>query len=232
MADPKKPLSINSMAFRKPKDFKGIRAHVKYLQFRDTRTRKAKSTRGEDRWHNRGLGQNYSQIYKNVLEQGGDKAAIWTWLISPNPDLVALIEDPAQRRQFLITVTDEVVEEYYQTRGFQTPSYSFAVHDKDTKTGQQQLHAHVVLPGIAESATEGRINMTNYEDGNRKNGKRHITLFNTITERTVEENLDRVLGHQDWRLKFPDVKTHLPYSPPASEMPEHEKTDLDRWFEL
>jgi hypothetical protein len=55
----------------------------------------------------------------------------WSWVVSPAPDLMALVPE-GLRRDLLIDLTERVVEAYYTARGADVPEYAFVVHDRLT----------------------------------------------------------------------------------------------------
>ena len=113
-------------------------------------------------------------------------------------------------------VTERVVEAYYEARGFQTPPYAYVLHDRLTKEGEQQLHTHVILPGLAPTV-EGWEPMYN----NKR--QKHDALFNEVAREEFEAVMDRTIGPEWRRLREePDLQ-------PADDiLPESD--DLDLWF--
>jgi hypothetical protein len=87
-------------------------------------------------------------------------------------------------------------------------------HDRLTKEGEQQLHTHVILPGLAPTV-EGWEPIYNHKK------KGHEQLFNAIAREEFEQALDRTIGPA-WRrlIEEPAVAQDIP--PDAD--------DLDRWF--
>jgi hypothetical protein len=126
----------------------GLRATLKYLQFREDRDTKANKEKLRDRWQDRGLGKHYGEIFTNCDRLRSQQVLAWTRVISPAPGLMLLVPEE-QRRDVLMDVTERIVEAYYEARGFQTPPYSYVVHDRLTKEGEQQLRTHIILPGLA-----------------------------------------------------------------------------------
>jgi hypothetical protein len=57
----------------------------------------------------------------------------WTWVVSPAPDLMALVPE-SERRQLVCDLTEYIVEDYYLQRGFDIPEYSYVLHDRETDT--------------------------------------------------------------------------------------------------
>ena len=94
------------------------------------------------------MGAHYREIDANCNRLKSQHVLAWTWVISPAPDLMALVPED-QRRALVMDVTERIVEAYYEARGYQTPPYAYVLHDRQTKEGEQQLHTHVILPGLA-----------------------------------------------------------------------------------
>ncbi len=176
----------------------GLRASLKYLEFREDRDERAK-TRGNERWANCGLGQHYREIFANCDRLKSQYVLAWTWVISPAPDLMALVPED-QRRDLVMDVTERIVEAYYDARGYQIPPYSFVLHDRLTKEGEQQLHTHVILPGLAPT-------VAGWEPVYNQRSKGHELLFNEIAIEEFGSALDRTIG-PEWRrtLEEPEVE--------------------------
>jgi len=193
-----KTIIIPDFKYKSPKrrgrgtGHQGLRSTLKYLQFREDRDSKADRAKLRDRWQDRGLGEHYREIFANCDRLQSQHVLAWTWVISPAPDLMALVPE-AQRRDLMMDVTERIVEAYYEARGFQTPPYSYLIHDRLTKEGDQQLHAHVVLPGLAPTI-EGWEAIYNHKQ------KGHERLFNTIAHDEFEAALDQAIGLEWHRL--------------------------------
>jgi hypothetical protein len=150
---------------------KGLRSTLKYLTFREDRDEQAK-TRGDERWADCGLGRHYREIYANCDRLKSQHVLAWTWVLSPAPDLMALVPEN-QRRDLVMDVTERVVEAYYDARGYQIPPYAYVLHDRLTKDGDQQLHTHVILPGLAPT-------IAGWEPLYNRKRQGHERLFNGI----------------------------------------------------
>ena len=137
----------------------------------------------------------------------------WTWVISPAPDLMALVPED-QRRALVMDVTERIVEAYYDARGFQIPLYSYVLHDRRTKEGEQQLHTHVILPGLAPTVGGWEPLYINKRQG-------HDELFNDVAREEFEQALDRAIGPEWRRLRVePEITDDIP----------QDIDDLDLWF--
>ncbi len=191
---------------------KGLRSTLKYLEFREDRDQRAK-TWGDERWADCGLGAHYREIFANCDRFKSQHVLAWTWVISPAPDLMALVPQD-QRCALVMDVTERVVEAYYDARDFQIPPYSYVLHDRLTKEGQQQLHTHVILPGLAPTAGGWEPFYNHKRQG-------HDELFNAVARDEFEQALDRTIGPEWRRLREePEVAQDIPL----------DIDDLDAWF--
>jgi hypothetical protein len=157
----------------------------------------------------------HRDIYQHCDQLRSPHVLAWTWVISPAPDLMALVPEE-QRRTLLYELTERIVEDYYGERGFDVPEYSFLMHSARTqpKPGeapQQHLHTHVILPGTAPSAAERLPVYNNASKG-------HDRLFQQIASHHFAEALDQTVGIEWRRLR--DVQT-------PDDAPTH---DVDTFF--
>lgn len=171
---------------------KGLNSALKYLQFRDRVQNQLAKNRAYERWQDRGMGQHWRDIQKNCDELQSKHVLAWTWVVSPAPDLMTLVPE-SQRRDFVCELTERVVEDYYTERGFELPTYSYILHDRETnEAGVQQLHTHVILPGTVSSVAERLPVYNNKERG-------HDVLFREVATRHFAAMLDDVVG-PEWRM--------------------------------
>ena len=183
------------------------------LAYREDHNTKASPDKLRDRWQDRGLGAHYREIDANCNRLKSQHVLAWTWVISPAPDLMALVPEE-QRRALVMDVTERIVEAYYDARGFQIPLYSYVLHDRRTKEGEQQLHTHVILPGLAPTVGGWEPMYINKRQG-------HDELFNDIAREEFEQALDRTIGPEWRRLREePEITEDIP----------HDVDDLDLWF--
>ena len=196
-----KPIIIADLAYKGLKRSgrgtgrQGLKATLKYLQFRDKRNNHLAQSRDYERWQDHGLGVSYSEIYRNCDALQSKHVLAWTWVISPAPDLMALVPQD-ERRALLYELTEWVVEDYYTERGFDVPEFSYLMHTAKTKgkegePAQEHLHTHVILPGTAPS-TADRIPVYN------NTTKGHDRLFREIAAAHFADMLDE--RSIDWRL--------------------------------
>ncbi len=87
-------------------------------------------------------------------------------------------------------------------------------HDRQTKEGEQQLHTHVILPGLAPTVGGWEPMYINKRQG-------HNELFNDIAHQEFEQALDRTIGPEWRRLREePEVTHDIPT----------DSEDPDVWF--
>ena len=65
------------------------------------------------------MGIHWRDILTNSDDLQSKHVLAWTWVVSPAPDLMALVPEN-QRRDFVCDLTEKVVEDYYIGRGFTT----------------------------------------------------------------------------------------------------------------
>ena len=195
---------------------KGLRSTLKYLQYRDNRTEHLAQMQDDERWRDLGMGAHYREIFENCDHLQSKHVLAWTWVVSPAPDLMALVPEE-KRPQLVCDLTERIVEEYYTERGFELPEYSYVLHDRLTDTKEdsdepmQHLHTHVVLPGTISSIAERLPVYNNKERG-------HDVLFREIATQHFSNILDDEIG-TEWRLKREKDLDILP-----------DTNDLDKWF--
>lgn len=198
---------------------KGLSSTLKYLQYRDKVQNQLAANRDYERWQDRGMGLHWRDIMKNSDDLQSKHVLAWTWVISPAPDLMALVPEE-QRRDLVCDLTEHIVEDYYLERGFTLPEYSFILHDREAKMEDgseimQQLHTHVVLPGTAPLPGSDRGAVYNNKE------KGHDALFREIASRHFSEFLDRIVGSEWQRLR--EEEPEIEHEKPALD-------DLDAWF--
>jgi hypothetical protein len=173
----------------------GLKATLKYLQYRDKPNNHLAQNQNYERWQDRGMGRHYSDIFKQCDALQSQHVLAWTWVISPAPDLMALVPE-YQRRGLLYDITERIVEDYYDERGLDVPEYSYVMHSaatrpKDGKPSLDHLHTHVILPGTVPS-TADRLPVYNNAT------KGHDRLFREIASRHFADALDVRIG-KEWR---------------------------------
>jgi len=190
----------------------GLSSTLKYLQYRDKVQNRLAQNRDYERWQDHGMGQHWREILHNSATYQSKHVLAWTWVVSPAPDLMALIPE-AQRRDVVCDLTERIVEDYYMERGFTIPEYSYILHDRQTDDeGMQQLHTHVVLPGTTPSIAE-RLPVYN----NKSQG--HDKLFREIATQHFSDILDELVG-PDWQKERE-----------RQELKKLDPNDLEAWFD-
>lgn len=198
---------------------KGLSSTLKYLQYRDKVQNQLATNYDYERWEDRGMGLHWRDIMKHCDALQSKHVLGWTWVISPAPDLMALVPEN-QRRDLVSDLTERIVEDYYLERGFAVPEYSFILHDREANMDDdgetmQQLHTHVVLPGTAPLEGFDREAIYN----NKERG--HDALFREIASHHFSEALDRIVG-PEWqvlRQEEQEIKLETP-----------DADDFEAWF--
>ena len=215
---------------------KELLATLKYLQYRDDANGHIPQQQGLERWQDRGLGQNYREILNSCHSLSSAKVLAWTWVISPAPDLMALVPQP-EREALVKTLTEQIVEAYYEARGVDVPRYSYVMHDRIAKpddegnSGLHQLHTHVVLPGTTPTIAGEQLPFYN------RANKGHVQLLRDIASESFSAEMDRRVGIE-WHELRPELQptlqpelllqAALPELPPVVEW--DGLSELDRWF--
>lgn len=218
-----KAIIVTDFAYKSPKrkgrgtGHQGLRSTLKYFQYRDDHNKHVPQNAVQERWVDHGLGQHYRAIFEHCDQLQSKHVLAWTWVISPSPDLMALVPEQ-ERRDLVIDLTEHVVEQYYTARGFEIPEYAFVLHDRMTQPDDegeplQQLHTHVVLPGTAPLIGTDRTAMYNNKE------KGHDALFREIGTCCFTEALDETIG-PDWRRLREEPQ---PSAPVVSD-------ELEQWF--
>jgi hypothetical protein len=141
----------------------------------------------------------------------------WTWVVSPAPDLMALIPED-KRPQVVCDLTERIVEDYYTARDFDIPEYSYVLHDRltdekdDGVEPMQQLHTHVILPGTTPSIAERLPVYNNKSEG-------HDKLFRDIATQHFSDILDETVG------------LHWQQERQRQEFKKLDPNDLEAWFD-
>ncbi|MBE7511471.1 MAG: hypothetical protein HS103_01465 [Anaerolineales bacterium] len=197
---------------------KHLRGKLKYFTYRDNRDEHLKPEDREERWQDHGLGKDYRTILNNCDKLSSKHVLAWSWVISPAPDLMALVPED-MRRDLVVDLTERIVESYYTARGAEVPEYAFVLHNRLTtakdggEPGLQHLHTHVILPGTVPSL-EGRHAFYNNTE------KGHDRLFREIAAQHFEAALDEIVGER-WR----DLRREPEVEPTTPDL-----DDLDAWF--
>ena len=202
--------------------YKELKAVLKYLQYRDNSDGHIPQEEGLERWQDRGLGLNYREILDHCDRLGSKSVLAWTLVVSPAPDLMALV--PEQEREALVMgLTEEIVEAYYATRKVEVAEYSYVLHNRLTQPSAdnpdriEQLHTHVVLTGTVPTIEGRRENFYNQAN------KGHIQMLQDLSTAAFEAALDRSVG-PTWRELRPEPEVLAPPIQPEG------LSELDQWF--
>ncbi|GIK64423.1 MAG: hypothetical protein BroJett018_22170 [Chloroflexota bacterium] len=172
-----------------------LKEKLRYFTYRDDRDVKAPA--GGRRWVDHGLGATHREILESCQALTSDDRLAWSVMLSPKPRLMALIEQATDRREFLENLTEEVVEQWFEARGYVDPLYSYVTHDRSTsEEGLQMLHTHIILPGTVETSA-GRERFDNRPTDLRE--------FNELVEDLFELHMDRWLG-KEWRMQWAAIQ--------------------------
>lgn len=167
---------------------KALKEKLRYFTYRNDRD--AEAPVGGRRWIDRGLGSSHKEILESCQALTSQDRLAWTLMISPKPRLLALIEDEQQRTTFMQSLTEDVIDQWFEARSYYVAQYAYVLHDRSTsEEGFSQLHTHIVLPGTVETAA-GRERFDNRPSDLRQ--------FNELVENVFEQHMDRQLGFT-WR---------------------------------
>jgi len=181
---------------------RGLKSLLKYVTFREDAHHKVPEN-GAERWHNDGLGQTWREVYENSRQLAGQYILAHHFVLSPDPDLMALLPEE-NRRAALQELTAQTLTDWYQARDFSTPEMSFVIHDRETTDenapGRQMLHTHVFCAGTIPTLEGRTCPMVKERDVVRnKGGLDRETNLNRIVEENWAAILDREIG-LEWRI--------------------------------
>ncbi len=201
---------IPNWAYQKPSKggHRGLKKLLKYVSYREDPQ--------HERWTDCGLGGTWRSVYDNCVDLKGPYILAHNMVISPSPDLMALIPE-AMRHEVVREVTESIIERWHIERGLDIPEYSYVLHSRDTNdTGQEQLHTHCFVAGtIANSLGERVSHRVNREQvvADPYSMSRSDNLH-AIAEQEMDLILERTLG-RDWQR---EVQWDLDQSTPTPEI--------------
>lgn len=208
---------------------------LKYVQYRDDKDQHIPQMEGRERWHDRGLGDNYRTISRRCSHlaqdrMNADHVLARMLVVSPHPELVAALP-PHMRKTALRDLTETMIERYFEANNLPTPEYSFVVHDPQTESGGQRLHSHVFFPATVPDL-EGR---RAYELR-----RPQMPLFHEVRDGAITEVWTRLLGRERVAELDRALLTEAEKRKRSEQAarPEHaqettrELDELDRWFGL
>ncbi len=187
------------MKYQSPKG-KGaaqLKGLLRYIQYRDDRDGHIPQQRGLDRWVDRGLGSNFQTIAANCEEYKSEHVQAFTWVINPNPDLMAFVPEK-KREQFVRELTEATLERFFEAREMEVPEYAYAIHRRETGDHRDNPHAHVILPGTYHSWADGSrlpLYMNRYKKEN------HIEMLHETAQQQMDVLMQRYVG-LDWEQRY------------------------------
>ena len=199
-----KPICMATWRYKKPDrdGHRGLKSLLKYVTFREDAHHKVPEN-GAERWHNDGLGQTWREVYENSRQLAGQYILAHHFVLSPDPDLMALLPEE-NRRMALQELTAQTLTDWYQVRDYAVPEMSFVIHDRETTDenapGRQMLHTHVFCAGTIPTLEGRTCPMVKERDVVRnKGGLDRETNLNRIVEENWAAILDREIG-LEWRV--------------------------------
>jgi hypothetical protein len=199
-----KPLCMATWRYKRAdkSGHRGLKGTLKYVTYREDANHVIPED-GRERWFDGGLGGSWREVYANSEKLCGPYVLAHHFVISPDPDLMALVPE-TQRRDLLAELTVRTLVDWHQARDLAVPEMSFVIHTRETTDetapGRQMLHSHVFTAGTIPTL-DGRVSvMVKERDVVRnKGGMDRDTNLNRIAEQNWSDLLDRTIGH-DWRL--------------------------------
>jgi hypothetical protein len=189
---------ITNVRYQTPKG-KGaskLKRLLRYIQYRDDRDGHIPQHRGFERWIDKGLGQNFGEIAARCEEWKSAHVQAFTWVINPNPDLIALVPE-VQHVQFVRELTENTLEQFFEARGIDEIEYSYCIHQRETtdeeRPGRDNPHAHIVLPGTYMSWVDGaRVPL--YMNQNRR--ENHIEMLHEVAQEQPDSLMIEYVGRE------------------------------------
>jgi hypothetical protein len=145
------------------------------------------------------MGGSMAAIAQCCEDLRSDHVLMFSLVINPNPDLIALIPSH-ERERFVRELTEKTVDDFFDARGLDTGcEMSYVLHHRTTDDMQQHNpHTHVVLPGTVWSEESGeRIPL--YFSRNKK--VNHIEMLHEVTEHNMVSFMERYAG-RDWEQRI------------------------------
>ncbi len=199
-----KPMCMATWRYKRPDKggHRGLKATLKYVTFRED-AHHVIPENGRERWIDGGLGGSWREVYANSQKLAGPYVLAHHFVISPDPDLMALVPEE-MRRDLLAELTIQTLADWHQARDLPVPEMSFVIHDRETTDetapGRQMLHTHVFCAGTVPMLDGRESVMVKERDVVRnKGGMERETNLNHIAEQNWGDLLDRTIG-LEWRL--------------------------------
>lgn len=200
----RKQMCIANLTYKKPtgNEQKRMKNLLKYLTYRDSRDDYVPQVSRIGRWVNRGMGGSASEVADRCDAYQSEHVLLFSLVTNPNPDLIQMVA-PEDREQFVCRLTENVVEDFFDTRGIDTGvEFSYVYHSRFTDDkeapGRHDPHTHIALPGTYYHADEGRRKPLYFS---RNKSVNHIEMLHTITEGHMIQLMDRYVG-LDWEQRY------------------------------
>lgn len=207
-----KPICMATWRYKKPDrdGQRGLKALLKYVTFREDAHHLVPEN-GSERWIDGGLGKTWREVYANSHVLAGQYILAHHFVLSPDPDLMALLPEDA-RRAALQELTIQTLTDWYHARDYAMPEASFVIHNRETTDqdapGRQMLHTHIFCAGSIPTLAGRDCPLVKERDVVRnKGGLDRETNLNRIAEQNWATILDRELG-LEWRIGR-DLERHL-----------------------
>jgi hypothetical protein len=210
---------IANVKYQSPKG-KGaaqLKGLLRYIQYRDDRDGHIPQRRGLERWVDYGLGSNFQTIAANCEDFKSEHVQAFTWVINPNPDLMAFVAEK-KREQFIRELTEATLEQFFEARELDVPEYAYAIHRRETGDHRDNPHAHVILPGTYHSWADGSrlpLYMNRYKKEN------HIEMLHEAAQAQMDVLMQHYVG-LDWEQQYDALiaERQLPIEPEIEVPPE------------
>jgi len=200
----RKQMCISNLTYKKPtsNEQKRMKKLLKYLTYRDSRDQYVPQVAGMERWVNRGMGKSATEVADRCDAYQSEHVLLFSLVANPNPDLIQMVA-PEDREHFVRRLTENVVEDFFETRGIDTGvEFSYVYHSRFTDDkeapGRHDPHTHIVLSGTYYHADEGRRVPLYFS---RNKSVNHIEMLHTITEGHMVDLMDRYVG-LDWEQRY------------------------------
>jgi hypothetical protein len=148
------------------------------------------------------MGGSVAEIVRRCEALKSDHVLMFSLVVNPNPDLVAMIPK-RERERFVRELTEQVVEGFFEVRGLDTGcEFSYVPHHRQTDDRQapeqHNPHSHVVLPGtVYDEEHGGRVPL--FFSRNQK--VNHIEMLHSVTEQVMAEQMARYVG-PEWEQRY------------------------------
>lgn len=197
-------MCIANVQYKKPtvEGSKQGKGFLRYLTYRDGRYGHIKQEPGQERWHNRGLGQSITEIDRLCQQYKSDHVLAFTLVFNSNPELMAMVP-VEQREAFVCELTETTLDKFFEARGIDSGiEFSYVLHHRESEDkqapGLHDPHTHVILPGTVFDEGTGERAPLYFSRNKREN---HIELLHQVTEGVMADLLDRYVG-LDWEQRF------------------------------